>query len=397
MTAFSIRPLLATGVLCMGAMMGFATVAGPITRGLGLADWHAGLIVTASGLLWMFLAPVWGRISDRRGRKPILIIGAGGFALVYLALAVFVNAAIAAPPPVLVGLGALLLTRGLIGAFYAALPPVSAAVIADNLPPKDRGAAMAQLGAASGIGMVGGPLIAGLLAGWGLAFPLYVFAILPAVAALVLWRSLPATAPVASSGAARIRLADPRLRLPVIAAFAASFMVGGAQICIGFMMIDRLGLSLEEGARYAGFTLMGIGISLVATQIVVARRSDIAPIRWLLAGVTIGLLACLAVAFLWNGPALIAAFCVSAAGMGMVFPSFQAIAANSVAPHEQGAVAGVVSGAQGMAMVVGPLVATVLYGWHSALPFITAAAVLSLVLVAARQTGAGSVRQAGKV
>lgn len=389
MAAVSIRPLLVNGVLCMGAMMGFATVAGPITRGLGLADWHAGLIVTASGLLWMVLAPLWGRLSDRKGRKPILMIGAGGFALVYLALAVFVNAAILAPPPVLVGLTALLLTRGLIGAFYAALPPVSAAVIADNLPPQTRGSAMAQLGAASGIGMVGGPLVAGLLASWGLAFPLYVFAVLPALACMVLWRTLPATTPVAVEGRPRIKIIDPRLRLPVIAAFAASFMVGGAQICIGFMMIDRLGLGLEDGARYAGFTLMGIGVSLVATQIVVARRRDIPPMRWLRAGVTIGLIACLAVAFLWNGPVLIAAFCVSASGMGMVFPSFQAIAANAVEPQEQGAVAGVVSGAQGMAMVVGPLVATVLYGWHSALPFVVSAAVLSLVLLAARQGGGG--------
>jgi DHA1 family tetracycline resistance protein-like MFS transporter len=380
--AFSIKPILLTALLCMGAMMGFATVAGPITRSLGLADWHAGLIVTASGVLWMLLAPVWGRVSDRAGRKPILLVGVAGFGLAYLALAGFVNWAILSPPAIVLSLFALMAARGLIGAFYAALPPVSAAYIADNVPPSDRASFMAQLGAASGSGLVAGPFLAGVLSGWGLALPLFVFALLPLGAFVLLALTLPATAPVAKEAAKPLRMSDTRIRLPIVAAFASTFMVGAAQICIGFVLIDRLGLSLEDGARYAGFTLMGIGISLIGAQIAVAKNKQVAPTTWLAAGSITGVVACLAIALSWNPILLIGAFCLSAIGMGMIFPSFQALAANAVAAHEQGAAAGAVSAAQGLAMVIGPLAATALYSWQGSAPFVLAAILLAAILFA---------------
>jgi MFS family permease len=69
---------------------------------------------------------------------------------------------------------------------------------------------------------------------------------------------------------------------------------------------------------------------------------------------------------------------VSAAGMGWIFPAFAALAANAVQPHEQGTTAGSIGAAQGLGMVVGPLVGTLLYGAGPAVPYLLVALLLLL-------------------
>ena len=75
------------------AMMAFVAVVGPVVRLLGLAEWHAGLSVTAAGVLWMLSARRWGSLSDRIGRKRVLLIALSAYVLIYVAMAIFVDAA----------------------------------------------------------------------------------------------------------------------------------------------------------------------------------------------------------------------------------------------------------------------------------------------------------------
>ncbi|KAG1068397.1 hypothetical protein G6F60_015093 [Rhizopus arrhizus] len=62
------------------AMMSFVAVIGPVVRMLGLSEWHAGLSVTAAGVLWMLAARPWGQLSDRIGRKRVLMLAMSGAA-----------------------------------------------------------------------------------------------------------------------------------------------------------------------------------------------------------------------------------------------------------------------------------------------------------------------------
>jgi DHA1 family tetracycline resistance protein-like MFS transporter len=119
-------PLVFAALTGTMAMMAFVAVVGPIVRRLGLPEWVAGLSVTAGGLLWMLLARWWGSVSDRRGRKPVLLVGVGVFALVYLALAVGVDLALHQAIAPAAALVLLVAARALIGAFYAAVPPTAA-------------------------------------------------------------------------------------------------------------------------------------------------------------------------------------------------------------------------------------------------------------------------------
>ncbi|MGD9596386.1 MAG: MFS transporter, partial [Wolinella sp.] len=152
-----INALLLTNILYVSAMMAFLSVVGPIIRALGMAEWHAGVTVAIAGIVWIFLSRYWGKKSDKIGRKPVLLIGVAGFTLFYFALSFYIDFALLSPQSVWLSLAVLILTRGLIGAFYSAIQPASTALIADKIAPALRASYIAKIGAASGLGMVIGP------------------------------------------------------------------------------------------------------------------------------------------------------------------------------------------------------------------------------------------------
>jgi len=385
-TASALPALVFTALVGTMAMMAFVAVVGPVVRLLGLAEWHAGLSVTAAGVLWMLSARRWGRLSDRIGRRRVMLAGLAGYAVVYIAMAVFVDSALRAPPAVLLSVVVLVGTRALIGLFYAAIPPTAAALVADEVPPGRRGSAMAKLGTANALGMVLGPAAAGWIAFHGIALALYIAAALPLLALAVLWWRLPdAPAPdtLHRKPKTAMALTDPRLRLPVFTVFAAMVSVTIAQVVVGFFAIDRLQLSPADGARVAGLALTAVGIGLILAQSLVMRFKAVPPARWIAFGALVsgvGFASSALVAVQWQ---LLAAYGLAAFGMGFVFPSFQALAADSVEAHEQGAAAGTVAAVQGMGMVAGPLLGTLLYRWSPAAPYLFVGVVLAVLSLVA--------------
>lgn len=367
------------------AMMSFVAVIGPVVRLLGLSEWHAGLSVTAAGVLWMLAARPWGQLSDRIGRKRVLVLAMSAYTLVYIALAVFIDVALQTIPPVLVSVLVLVGARGLVGLFYAAVPPTAAALIADQAPPGQRTKFLARLGSANALGMVLGPAAAGWLAYKNLPLALYVAALLPLLAlGLLAWR-LPATPPVAAAQQrSRVPLSrlDPRLRLPQMAAFVAMVSVTIAQVTVGFFAIDRFGLDAAAGARMAGIALTAVGVGLILAQGLVMKL-DVHPRCWIILGALIagiGFASVAAVQQTWQLPA---AYALAAFGMGFVFPSFQALAADAVQAHEQGAAAGTVAAAQGLGMVAGPMLGTLLYRGGASLPYLLVGVLLLVLCVLA--------------
>ena len=143
LAAFDLKPLLLASMACTMAMMAFVAVVGPVARVLGLQPWQAGITVTVSGALWMLLARVWGAASDRHGRRPVLLFGVAGVCVAYAAMCLAIDGALRTLPGVLWSFLALVLTRGAVGAFYAAIPAISQALIADHVPPQRRAGAMA--------------------------------------------------------------------------------------------------------------------------------------------------------------------------------------------------------------------------------------------------------------
>jgi MFS family permease len=360
------------------AMMAFVALIGPVAREAGLEPWHAGLAVTASGVMWMLTARPWGAASDRHGRRAVLMVGAVGFTLAYWALCLFVDGLLRWQVPVLAAFLGLVVLRGLVGGAYAAIPAAGMALIADRVAPAQRAQAMAQLGTGSGAGLVVGPALAALLVPYGLSVPLLVTAALPLAACLALWWLVPRTPPKPGPVRRRLALSDPRLRQALAIGFAAMFSVAIAQVSIGFYAMDRLGLPPEAAARAAGTALMVVGVALVVSQ-GVAARLQVAPERMVRLGTLVAALGFGSVLLADRAWLLAACYGVAALGMGWVFPGFTAMAANAAEANEQGAAQGAAGAAQGLGMVVGPVAGTLLYAVAPALPYALASALLLLV------------------
>jgi MFS family permease len=376
---FDIRPLLFANMACTMAMMAFVAVVAPVARVLGLQPWQAGATVTVSGALWMLMARVWGTASDRRGRRAVLLLGVAGVCVAYAAMCVAIDASLRTLPSVAVAFLAIVLTRGAVGLFYGSIPAVGQALIADHVPPHRRAGALAAYGASGAMGLVLGPAAAAWLAQFSLSAPLYGMACLPLLAWVVLRRALPKDAARAASGMPPIRLADARLRRPMAVAFVAMFGVGIAQISVGFYALDRLGLEPAAAARVAGIALTLVGVALVLSQMLVRRLAP-APQRMIRIGGVVAACGFAAVAWVDTVAGLWACYFVSAAGMGWIFPAFAALAANAVQAHEQGATAGSIGAAQGLGMVTGPLIGTLLYATGPAVPYLLVAAMLLLMV-----------------
>ncbi|MGL6241582.1 MFS transporter [Pseudomonas sp.] len=376
--AFDLRPLMVANMACSMSMMAFVSLIGPIARVLGLATWQAGAAVTVSGVIWMLLARPWGQASDRYGRRRILLIATAGFTLAYWALCLFIDASLRFLPSALLGFIGLMIGRGLIGVFYAAIPVGGNALIADNIEPQHRAKAMAALGAANACGLVIGPAIAALLSRFSLSLPFYAMAILPLLAFVVLHYKLKGQELHLRQAPRKVHLNDPRLRRPMAVAFVAMLCVSIAQITVGFFALDRLGMSPADAAQTAGIALTMVGFALICSQLVV-RRLEWPPLRLIRAGAlvaAVGFAGSILADAAWG---LWLCFFVSAGGMGLIFPSFAALAANAVDASEQGATAGSIGAAQGFGVVIGPLAATLIYDIEPRLPYLVAAALLLLV------------------
>lgn len=385
-----LKPLMFQSFVCTMAVVTFAALAGPIGRSLALAPWHMGIAVTAGGVAWILTARGWGRASDRHGRRPVLLVGLGGFAVSYAGLCLITALALADGVPALMALAGLVIGRTLASTFFAAIPAAGAALIADHVRPARRAAAMGTLGMAGASALVIGPAVAGLVAPYDLILPLLVAAALPVAAFGTSYWLLPRTGqsqrPAGPPPSPRLN--DRRLRRPVVLAFVGMVAVATAQMVVGFYAIDRLGLAPQEGARVAGIALTCVGVALMLTQgsVRFLRRSPEFLVRL---GAAVAGLAFLGVVFADTPLLLYLFYFLAAAGMGLVWPSISAMAANAVHPHEQGAAAGTISAAQGLGTVVGPLLGTVIYAVDVTAPYgVIAVLLLALVPVGAHRTPA---------
>lgn len=152
------------------------------------------------------------------------------------------------------------------------------------------------------------------------------------------------------------------------------------------MAIDRLHLVPGPAARAAGIALTAVSIGLMASQWVV-RKLDWSPLRLIRTGAVVSALGFGATAMAATPTWLAACYFVAAAGMGGVFPAFAALAANAVEGHEQGAAAGSVGAAQGLGIVLGPLIGTLLYEFGAGVPYLLVALLLAGVALWRMPTG----------
>ncbi|MFT3728733.1 MAG: MFS transporter [Terricaulis sp.] len=332
----------------------------------------------------LIASPWWGRLSDRVGRKPILIIGLLGGMISYLILSQAHS---------IWELGGARLFGGLmagnIGAAFA-----SAADLADE---KTRARNMGLLGAAVGFAFICGPALGALLIGNGapdaeafskVCFVSAALAATAALAALVLYReSLPKEAR-RQSEENRPRRMNMLLTRPVLARFiGVTFLMITAQA----MMEATFGLwadaSLHWGPRQVGLALAGLGVGAVLLQGGGAGRAArvVGERITLLIGIASMTAGFVGMAVAHSEQVLVVALAALVLGIGLATPALNSLIAAQAGSDERGAVMGISQSASAFGRVAGPLTSGAIFDTfgHGA-PFVTGALLLLAALFVAQ-------------
>jgi MFS family permease len=361
----------------------------PLARKIGLPDGYLGWIFSLSALIWVFSSPFWGRVSDRRGRKPIIALGLGAYAVSMAGIGIAASIGLAHWLPWLVVFAALVLARAIFGAFGSASNPAAQAYVADNSTPARRTGEIAALSSAFALGAAIGPGLCASLAAWiaragadslgaetaaglGLLFPIFLTAAMATIASYAVARFLPgggppstdAPAPTSSqTGLAQSwKLARDRRVAPYLIVGLGLSIVGGTLIqTFTFFTMDRLKVDEVLGAEYAGAALMTGAIATLAAQLGFLPRLNQTPRVLMLWGLTISGLGVAAQCLAGGLSALVFSQFLQGFGGGLSRAGYAGGASLAVDADEQGAVAGLGVSANGAGYVISPLTGGVLY------------------------------------
>lgn len=383
-----------------------------IGRSIRVPDSVIATVFSVSALVWVFAAPYWARRSDRQGRRNMVVLGISGFTFSITLVGLILLAGLLGWIGPLATMLAVIAARVIYGLFGSAAPPAAQAIVALGTERDDRVKALTLLGSAFGLGTILGPALAPylVLPGVGLAGPAMVFALLGLLTAFAAWKWLPPDT-VDASGEARganvsypsiggapagasitaatskpvdasLKLRDPRIWPWMLAGLImghAQAMTGSA---MGFLVIDRLGLPVEQLStqQSIGLVLMsGAGAALLV-QWGIIPILNMAPRTMMIVGLILAALGLTATSNADSLYGIATGYALSSMGFGFTRPSFTAGSSLAVGRRLQGLVAGHVTSVNGASFVLGPTIGVGLYEIWRPLPFLVAAAVLLLMI-----------------
>ncbi|MCU1454688.1 MAG: hypothetical protein JWN46_2834 [Acidimicrobiales bacterium] len=349
-----------------------------------------GLVVASFSVAQMIGSPLLGRLSDRWGRKPVLILSLCGTAIGSLVTG-------------LAGTVWLLLLGRVIDGASGASVSVAQAAVADVATPDQRPRLLGLLGAAFGVGFVVGPAIGALAALGGPRVPFFIAATIAGVNAIVAMRRLPETHPdrTGRPDAAAGELA-PTLRaggLPagalrlIVVAFIALFAFSGFETTFSLLLHDRFGLTIgSTGAVFAAVGLLLVFVQAGLVHPVTSRLGERGTIRLGLVLNGIGLVL-LGIDGRWL--TLVPALLGLVLGQGLVAPTMTSAVAGQAGPSARGRVLGYQQSAGALARAVGPAAAGVLYGRVAIpAPYLVGAAAVAVALLLVPRTPSDEPRPA---
>lgn len=317
------------------------------------------LLIASYSLFQFAAAPLLGWLSDRYGRRPVLLISLFGTAVGY-----FMFGAAGA-------LWVLFLSR-IIDGITGGNISIAQAYIADVTPPQDRSKAFGMIGAAFGLGFIIGPALGGVLSNISLSAPAY-FAGFLALANVVfgyftLPESLPAEkrtrepltfAKVNPVGTVWSALKRPNLTALLIATFGFNFAFAGLQSNFGVFTLERFGWGPTQNAVLFSFIgVIGVIMQGFLVRKLVPRFGD----RKLAAfGMAVQVVTYALIAFIPSAWMLFPVLGVLSVGNSLTTPTLTGMVSNQVSYQEQGSILGVTQSVNALTRVFGPLWAGLMF------------------------------------
>jgi DHA1 family tetracycline resistance protein-like MFS transporter len=325
---------------------------------IAAASHTVGFLTSLYALMQFLCAPVLGSLSDRFGRRPVILGSLFGSGVDYILLAFAPN---------LAWFFAGRIIAGVTGANITA----ATAYIADISPPEKRAANFGLIGAAFGLGFITGPALGGLLGAFSLRLPFLVAAGLTILNWLYGYFVLPESHAVANRRAFSWKRANPIGSFHGLAAYPLVF-----RLAVALFLMSLAQTSLQSTwALYTDYryhwTPKEIGMSLAVVGLVAAIvQGGLARVivprlgekHSVLAGFSLSALAFAFYGWAPRGWMLYPALIVGCTA-GIAQPAGQALISWTIGPSEQGSVQGAITSLGSLAGIIGPLVATNLFGW----------------------------------
>jgi DHA1 family tetracycline resistance protein-like MFS transporter len=310
--------------------------------------------LTLSYALSQFLfSPFLGALSDRFGRRPILLLAALGLAFDHLLVAF-------APT-----VGIIILLRAIGGMFGATISTANA-YVTDVSTPETRARNFGMIGAAFGIGFVIGPLIGGFLGAIDLRYPFFAAAGLAFIQFVYGYFFLPESLPKTTRSAVNLKQANPLGGILAMGKFPAILPL---LLCFLLISISQRGLEstwilytdfrFGWDVRAGSWSLAYVGLvsALVQGGLVRAVVPKLGELRTVILGFSIATLAALAFSFTENGLLAIPVVGFYVLGYDLAGPPLRSIISGPVPAHRQGLLQGVMASLNGLAVIIGPFVA----------------------------------------
>ncbi len=342
---------------------------------LGASEAWTGLLSTGYSAMQFVFAPIWGRLSDRVGRRPILLASIAMTSLAFL----------------LYGLAGtftvLVLSRLFAGAATANIA-IARAFVADVTSPEGRAKGMGIIGAAFGLGFVLGPAIGGVLSHRSLALPGFAAAALAALNGVAAWFILPEP---------EQRTVRDEARANRFAAFFSEMGRPGIRRIITVYFLTVLAFSAME-ATYALLSWHRYGIdqahvswlfAYIGVIVVVVQGGLIGPLtrafgekRLLVTGLVLQAVALAALPYAGSIAGLMLASAPLAVGSGLSQPALSSLLSRLAREHDQGGTLGIGESAAAFGRIIGPEAGTWTFGrWAMAIPYLGGAILMAVAAV----------------
>jgi predicted MFS family arabinose efflux permease len=339
---------------------------------LGASAAWTGLLSTGYSAMQFVFAPIWGRLSDRIGRRPVLIASIAATAVAFL----------------LYGLAGsflvLLLSRLFAGAATANIA-IARAFVADVTPPEGRAKGMGIIGAAFGLGFVLGPAIGGILSHHSLALPGLAAAALAALNGVAAFFILPEPEQrVVRDEARRTRFTEfftemgrPGIRRVILIYFLSVLAFSAMESTYAFLSRQRYGV--DDAHVSWLFAYIGVIVVVVQGGLIGRLTRVVGEKRLLVLGLGLQALALAALPFAGTLAGLMIATAPLAVGSGLSQPALSSLLSRLARRDDQGGTLGIGESAAAFGRIIGPEAGTFTFGrWSMAAPYLGGAALMAV-------------------
>ena len=351
-----------------------------IGREFGFSEMEINTVVSISAAMFIIFTPFWGRLSDRIGRKSVLLVGLTGYVLSNIIFLYSASIGLLGYVSGFFLLFILLVSRIINSAVGAASRPATGAYVADVTSLEERSSGMGKFGAANNIGTILGPVLVGSIIGinifnskiegFALLTPLIVMSFLMIVAIFFVLLFLPNKKNADSDEINSERPAlDKNLKMLISIGVIVFTSFAIVQSVTAYYIQDRFSLTLDETARSTALLLGTMALMAIVSQLTFVQRFKGSPLELIKYSIPLFILSSLIIVFSPSYTFIYFGMAIMGLAMGLASPGYTSAASLNADPNNQGSAVGLAMVAPGLGFTLGPFLSGLLYSISINLPF----------------------------